>query len=180
VGAEISIPEAAGPSRDRGTVNTVLFSSRSHQWETPKWLFDLLDAEFNFERDVCATRLNAKCSEFFSPEVDGLKQHWQGVCWMNPPYGREIGRWVEKAYRSSLSGATVVALLPARVETSWWFNFVLKAQEIRFVKGRLRFGKAQSSAPFPSAIVIFTPGKPGKPRVRFVDLAQVQRTLFGS
>ena len=104
---------------------------------------------------------------------------WRGACWMNPPYGREIARWVEKAYQSSLAGATVVALLPARVDTSWWFDYVLKAHEIRFLKGRLKFGSAENTAPFPSAIVIFRPGKHDKPRVRFVDLGEVQRNLFG-
>jgi phage N-6-adenine-methyltransferase len=162
-------------------VNEVHFSSRSDQWATPRWLFDLLDSEFSFTLDVCAVAENAKCSRYFSPEADGLTQEWRSgeVCWMNPPYGRQIGQWVEKAYRSSLRGATVVCLLAARVETSWWFNYILKAYEIRFLKGRLRFGNAENSAPFPSAIVIFRPGKHEKPRVRFVDLADVQRSLFG-
>jgi phage N-6-adenine-methyltransferase len=160
-------------------MNAVHFSSRSDQWATPHWLFDLLDAEFGFALDVCALPQNAKCERYFSPEVDGLKQEWGGVCWMNPPYGREIGGWVEKAYTSSLAGTTVVCLIPARTDTDYWHRFVTKAHEIRFLKGRLRFGDAENSAPFPSALVIFRPGKHTQPRVRFVDLAEVRRTLFG-
>jgi phage N-6-adenine-methyltransferase len=160
-------------------MNTVHFSSRTDQWATPHWLFDLLDSEFGFTLDVCAIPENAKCARYFSPEVDGLTQEWRGVCWMNPPYGREIARFVEKAYLSSLLGATVVCLIPARTDTDYWHRFVTKAHEIRFFKGRLKFGDAENSAPFPSALVIFRPGKHTQPRVRFVDLAEVQRTLFG-
>jgi phage N-6-adenine-methyltransferase len=166
-------------------MNKVHFSSRTDQYSTPQWLFDLLNAEKEFDLDVCGVPTNAKCKRFFSPDMDGLSQDWgKNRCWMNPPYGREIGRWVEKAYLSSLAGAEVLALLPARVYTSWWFSFCLKAEEIRFLKGRLRFGgqpdnKAENCAPFPSAIVIWTPGKHKQPRVRFVDLKEVQRSLFG-
>src|SRR5262245_19781021 len=137
----------------RGTMNNVHFSSKSDEYPTPQWLFDLLYAEFRPSVDVCATAANAKCDVYFSPEVDGLKQEWTPgkVYWMNPPFGREIGRWVEKAYRSSLLGATVVACLPARVDTAWWFDNVTKAHEIRFLKGRLKFGNEENSAPFPSA-----------------------------
>lgn len=116
--------------------------------------FIALDLEFNFELDVCATPENAKCSIFFIKAVDGLKMPWIGRCWMNPPYGREIGAWVKKAYESSRQGATVVCLLPARTDTAWWHNYCTKG-EIRFIRGRLKFGGHANSAPFPSAIVVF-------------------------
>jgi phage N-6-adenine-methyltransferase len=159
-------------------MNEVHFSSKSDEWATPNWLADLIRDELDIRTDVCATAANAKCAHYFTREADGLKQEWVGTCWMNPPYGREIGRWVEKAYRSSQAGATVVCLLPARTDTSWWHLWVTRAEEVRFLRGRLKFGGAENSAPFPSAIVIFRPGE-HQPRVRFVDLAEVQRSLFG-
>jgi len=124
-------------------------------WATPSAFFQALDQEFGFELDVCALAENAKCTRFFSPKDDGLKQLWQGSCWMNPPYGREIGQWVQKAFESAQSGATVVCLLPARTDTQWWHRYVLKASEVRYIEGRLKFGGSANSAPFPSAIVIF-------------------------
>jgi phage N-6-adenine-methyltransferase len=135
-------------------MNRGLFSSLTDVWATPQDVFDLLDSEFHFELDVCAIPGNAKCRRYFSPAQNGLRQEWKGVCWMNPPYGREIGHWMKKAYESSLKGATVVCLVPARTDTAWWHDYATKG-EIRFVRGRLRFGNAESAAPFPSAIVIF-------------------------
>lgn len=141
-------------------VQPQLFSSKTHEWETPQFLFDGLNAEFGFEIDVCATTMNAKCKLFFTQDIDGLTQTWAGVCWMNPPYGRDIAQWVEKAYESSRAGATVVCLLPTRTCTKWWHNYVMRASEIRFVKGRLKFGGGNNPAPFPSAIVVFRPERP--------------------
>lgn len=140
----------------------VHFSSKTSDWETPQDFFDLLNSEFHFELDVCAKPENAKCPRYFTPEEDGLKQKWTGVCWMNPPYGREIGRWVKKAYDSAHGGATVVCLLPARTDTSWWHDYCMKADEIRFIRGRLKFGGAKHPAPFPSAVVIFRPKREEK------------------
>ncbi len=139
---------------------SVHFRHAADAWETPQALFDALDREFQFEVDVCATADNAKCARYFTPEQDGLRQRWEGTCWMNPPYGAEIGRWVQKAYESSLFGATVVCLLPARVDTRWWHQYVTLAAQIRYLPGRLRFGGAKHSAPFPSAIVVFRPVVP--------------------
>lgn len=139
------------------SINKGLFTSNTDLWETPQDFFDKLNDEFQFELDVCAIESNAKCTRYISPEVDALKQEWHKiakVCWMNPPYGREIGKWVKKAYEESLKGCTVVCLLPARTDTKWWHNYCMKG-EIRFVKGRLKFGKSKNSAPFPNAIVIF-------------------------
>lgn len=134
----------------------VHFSSATDQWATPQALFDEIAQEFNFETDVCALPSSAKCKNYFTPEDDGLSQEWRGVCWMNPPYGREIGRWMKKAYESSQAGATVVCLVPARTDTEWWWQYARHGL-IRIIKGRLKFGDAKSSAPFPSALVIFSP-----------------------
>ena len=142
---------------DDGTlINRGLFTSERQDWETPLALFRLLDAEFGFELDVCATPANAKCHSFFSPEADGLRQMWRGVCWMNPPYGVAIGAWMAKAYQSSLEGAMVVCLVPSRTDTKWWHEFAMRG-ELRFLQGRVSFGSGESTAPFPSAIVIFRP-----------------------
>lgn len=135
----------------------VHFSSKSDLWETPLEFFKVLDAEFAFTTDVCALPENAKCTHYYTPEVDGLAQDWGGVCWMNPPYGREIGRWVRKAHESAPAGATVVCLLPARTDTGWWHHHVMQAHEFRLVRGRLKFGGSKNSAPFPSAVVVFRP-----------------------
>ena len=130
----------------------LMFSSKTDLWETPQDLFDKYNDIYNFETDVCALPENAKCKKYFTPETDGLKQEWKGVCWCNPPYGREIGKWVEKAVNSF---ATVVMLLPARTDTKWFHDFCLPYGKIEFIKGRLKFGNAKNSAPFPSMIVIF-------------------------
>lgn len=133
---------------------SVHFSSKTDLWATPQDFFDALNAEFNFDVDVCATAENAKCIKYFTAQQDGLKQDWNGVCWMNPPYGRVIGNWVKKAYVSAQNGATVVCLLPARTDTKWWHDYCMKGS-VRFIRGRLKFGCNKNSAPFPSAVVIF-------------------------
>lgn len=120
-------------------LNRALFSSDRQDWETPIELFRMLDAEFGFDLDVCAIKCNAKCPIFFSPADNGLEHPWRGICWMNPPYGRSIGEWMAKAYLSSLQGATVVCLVPARTDTQWWHDFAMRG-EIRFLEGRLKFG----------------------------------------
>lgn len=158
-------PASGEPSRkapvDRPRVqerptSSVHFQSRTCEWATPQDFFDALDSEFGFGLDVCATPSNAKCKRFFTKEEDGLIQPWFGVCWCNPPYGREIKHWMQKAMRSAQEGgATVVCLVPARTDTKWWHDFVSQASEIRFVKGRLKFGGHRNSAPFPSAVVVF-------------------------
>lgn len=133
-----------------------LMSSKTDMWATPQDLFDQLHAEFGFDLDVCATAENAKCAAFYDQAVDGLAQPWTGTCWMNPPYGEVIGTWVGKARLSAEKGATVVCLVPARVDTNWWWGNCIYG-EIRFLRGRLKFGGAETSAPFPSAVVIFGP-----------------------
>ena len=136
----------------------LMFSSKTDLWETPQSFFDKLNIEFVFTMDVCALPENAKCARYLTTEEDGLKQAWEGVCWMNPPYGREIGQWIKKAYDEAQAGARVVCLVPARTDTAWWHDYAIKG-EVRFIRGRLKFGGHKNSAPFPSAIVIFKPDK---------------------
>lgn len=133
----------------------VMFSSKTDLWATPQELFDELDKEFHFELDVCATPENAKCRKFYTKEQDGLAQPWKGRVWCNPPYGREIGQWVRRAFFAAVAGATVVMLLPARTDTRWFHEYIYGKAEVRFIRGRLKFGDARNSAPFPSMVVIF-------------------------
>lgn len=144
----------------RRTGMDVHYSSATPEWETPQDLFDDLDIEFSFTVDVCASAANAKCKRYFDTATDGLTQEWTGVCWMNPPYGDAIASWVQKAWDSSTKSATVVCLVPARVDTGWWWEHC-RHGEIRFLKGRLRFGGGDTAAPFPSAVVVF----PREPKV---------------
>jgi phage N-6-adenine-methyltransferase len=135
---------------------SVHFSSMTDQWATPLDFFKKCEEKYGpFNTDVCADSSNAKCKEFFTKEQDGLQQTWKGKCWMNPPYGKEIGKWMEKAFLSAQNeGATIVCLVPARTDTKWWHDYAMKGQ-IEFIKGRLKFGGSKNSAPFPSALVIF-------------------------
>jgi phage N-6-adenine-methyltransferase len=132
-----------------------MFSSKTDNWATPQDYFDSINAEFAFTIDVCASPENAKCRRFYSRSENGLTQEWQGVCWMNPPYGREISKWVKKAYDSASSGVVVVGLLPARTDTAWFHDYIYDKAEIRFIRGRLKFGGSKWSAPFPSMLVIW-------------------------
>jgi phage N-6-adenine-methyltransferase len=139
---------------------SVHFSSASDDWATPQDYFDTVSAEHGpFDLDVCASESNAKAPRYFTRETNGLAQPWVGTVWMNPPYGREIGEWVHKAHASSLTGAKVVCLVPARTDTAWWHEWAMKG-DITFIRGRLKFGGAKNSAPFPSALVVFRPALP--------------------
>jgi phage N-6-adenine-methyltransferase len=137
---------------------SVMFSSETDMWATPQEFFTELDQEFNFTLDPCASPENAKCAKYFTVEDDGLRQDWAGhTVFCNPPYGRQIGKWVKKCYEESRKpGTTVVMLIPARTDTSYFHDYVYnKAREIRFIRGRLKFGNSKNSAPFPSMVVIF-------------------------
>lgn len=135
----------------------VEFCHQRDIWDTPPELFAALDAEFHFTDDLAALPYNAKCRCYFTPGQDALKQSWEGVCWLNPPYGPMLRKWMQKAHLSASKGATVVCLVPARTDTSWWHDYVLPYSEVRFLRGRLRFHGAKNSAPFPSALMIFRP-----------------------
>ena len=139
-------------------MNTNLhFSSKTDNWATPKDFFDKLNEEFRFTLDACADSSNAKVADYFTKEIDGLSQSWSGTVWVNPPYGREISKWIKKSYEESILGSTVVMLIPARTDTVAWHSFIFGKTnvEIRFIKGRLKFGECKNPAPFPSAVVIF-------------------------
>ena len=140
------------------------------EWETPQWLFDLLNREFNFDIDVCALPENAKCKHYYTPSDNGLKQNWEGSCWMNPPYGSAIKEWMAKAKESALGGSTVVCLVPARTDTNWrWDNCI--ESEIRFIKGRLQWPDNTTRAPFPSAVIVMRPRLPkNKAKVMWWDV----------
>jgi hypothetical protein len=121
------------------------FSSQRLDWKTPKAVYQVLDAEFSFDFDPCPP----------DPRFNGLEIEWGGANYVNPPYGRGIGAWIEKGYAEYLKGKTVVFLIPSRTDTRWWHDYCMKADEIRFIKGRLKFDDQENSAPFPSAIVVF-------------------------
>ena len=146
---------------------TIKYHHRSNKqdWETPWELFDEFNFMFQFTLDVCATAENTKCRSFFTPEQNGLLQPWEGVCWMNPPYGHEIGKWIKKAWDESQKGATVVCLIPSRTDTKWWHEYCMRGYII-FLKGRIRFVNANGPAPFPSAIVIFPPNRQMQPTIK--------------
>ena len=133
-----------------------LFSKATSEWETPQELFDSLDFWHHFTLDAAATPENTKCRKYFTAEDDALRQSWAGeTVWCNPPYGRQIGAWVEKAYAESRKpGTTVVMLLPARTDTAWFHDYALKGK-VEFLRGRVKFGGAANNAPFPSILVIF-------------------------
>lgn len=135
----------------------VMFSSKTNEWATPQKFFDELNAEFNFTLDPCCTIENAKCKTFFTESDDGLLQNWKGhKVFCNPPYGSEIGKWIKKSYEESTQENTIVVMLiPARTDTKYFHEYIYKQSEIRFIKGRLKFGDSKNSAPFPSMIVIF-------------------------
>ena len=135
-------------------ITSGLMSSKTDDWATPQAFFDELHKEFNFDLDVCASDTNHNCSRYFTVDQDGLCQPWDGTIWMNPPYGREIGKWMKKAVESWKAGATVVCLVPSRTDTAWWHGYATQG-EIRFIRGRLKFGNAKTSAPFPSAVVVY-------------------------
>lgn len=136
--------------------NEALFSSKSDEWETPQDFYNELNKEFAFTLDPCGTQENHKCKKFFTAEENGLLQDWGGHrVFCNPPYSK-IAEWVEKAYRETRKDNTVVVLLiPSRTDTRYFQNYIYHRSEIRFVKGRLKFGQSKNSAPFPSMIVIF-------------------------
>ena len=140
-------------------IHDALYSCRSEEWPTPQTFFETLAREFAFTLDPCATRRNAKCTVYFTKSQDRLTQDWgTRRVFCNPPYGRCMRAWAQKCYQASQAGATVVLLAHARTDTLWFYDWVYgKASEIRFIKGRLKFGDGRQSAPFPSLVAIFRP-----------------------
>jgi len=139
-------------------VSQALMMSNKQDWETPDHLFDALNKEFHFTLDVCAHSENKKLDRYFSPADNSLIQDWSNdVCFMNPPYNRDVYTWMQKAYNEFQNGATVVCLIAARTDTKYWHEFCMRATEIRLIRGRLKFKGADNSATFPSAIIVFDP-----------------------
>jgi phage N-6-adenine-methyltransferase len=143
-------------------------STASIEYETPPELFDVLNREFGFTIDVCATSTNAKCERFFTVKENGLARRWVSasgqpeICWMNPPYGDQaLTRWMAKAHAEAAAGATVVCLVPARTHTAWFHTSCAQA-EVRFLRGRLRYVGTEGEAPFAQLVVIFRPSLDGK------------------
>jgi site-specific DNA-methyltransferase (adenine-specific) len=141
------------------TISPSLYSSRTDEWPTPQAFFDSLHCEFKFTLDPCASPLNAKCGLYFTKTEDGLRQDWgTHRVFCNPPYGTTMRAWAQKCFGASRHGALVVLLAHARTDTRWFHDWVYgKATEIRFVRGRLRFGDGATSAPFPSLVAVFRP-----------------------
>ena len=147
----------------------VIHSSNRNDWQTPSGLFQELDAEFGFKLDAAASDANALCESYFTKEENALSVRWfeqtSGPVWLNPPYGRGVGKWVEKAYRESLHGLIVVVLVFASTDTKWFHEYAMRAAEIRFIKGRVRFNHADGikagPAPKGSCLLIFDPESNG-------------------
>lgn len=135
----------------------VMFSSKDDKWSTPQDFYDELNAEFGFTLDPCADDSNHKCNKYYTEEDDGLLQDWEGeIVFCNPPYGKAIKDWVRKAYIEGCKpNTTVVMLIPARTDTIYFHKYIYHKAEIRFLKGRLKFGNSKNSAPFPSMVVVY-------------------------
>jgi site-specific DNA-methyltransferase (adenine-specific) len=136
----------------------VMFSSKTNDWSTPQDFYDELNNEFGFTLDPCADEYNHKCNKYFTEGDDGLLQDWGGeIVFCNPPYGKAIKDWVRKAYIEGCKpNTTVVMLIPARTDTQYFHDYIYhEAKEIRFIKGRLKFGDSKNAAPFPSMVVVY-------------------------
>jgi phage N-6-adenine-methyltransferase len=143
------------------TIASSLYSSATEEWPTPPALFAKLNRRYRFTLDPCATAENAKCALYFTKEHDGLQQDWgRHRVFCNPPYGRAIGNWARKCFEASQVGALVVLLVPARPDTRWFHSWVQGKADIEFIRGRLRFGGADTSAPFPSMLAVYSPSRP--------------------
>lgn len=137
---------------------SVMFSSKTNDWSTPQDFFDELNTEFQFTLDPCADKYNHKCEKYYTEEDDGLLQDWGGeIVFCNPPYGKAIKDWVRKAYIEGCKpNTTVVMLIPARTDTTYFHDYIYHdAKEIRFIRGRLKFGNSKNAAPFPSMVVVY-------------------------
>jgi len=143
-------------------------STGKDECPTPQYVFDYLDRKYHFDLDVCSTHENAKCKNHYTKEDDGLKQSWFGVVFMNPPYGHNIRPWVAKAVEYAKDGGVTVAILPSRTDNKWWNDYVMKATEIIFIKGRFSFEGYEHGAPFPTAIAIF--GTPRYPTISNLEI----------
>ena len=142
-------------------MDNVHFSTGKDDWETPDYIFNMLDDEFHFTLDPCCTKENAKCQKHYTKMEDGLKQSWEGeTVFVNPPYSRKTKdnpgqeAWIKKCYEES-KNATVVMLIPARTDTKAFHEYIYGKAEIRFLRGRIKFKGANNAAPFPSMVIVY-------------------------
>jgi len=149
-------------------VKQTWFNRSKVDYETPPEVFNPLQKEFGITFDVCATPKNAKCQQFFTVSDNALEKDWNGVCWMNPPFGREMKKWVIKAWTESQKGVTVICLLPARTNTNWWHDYCMKG-EVRFIRGEVKFVGCKNGLWLPMAIVIFNRQTPNKALQRTLE-----------
>lgn len=140
--------------------NKALFTSNKQDWETPKDIFERLNSKYHFDLDAAASHQNAKLPNYFTADDDALQQEWQGNVFCNPPYSRQLGKWLAKAWQEHQRdpNRVIVFLIPARTDTSYWHDYIFNKAEIEFLRGRIKFednGNSKDAAPFPSAIVIY-------------------------
>lgn len=136
--------------------NELHFSSESNEWSTPQDFYNILNLYFNFTLDPCSDGKNNKCKKFYTVNENGLIQDWiNEIVFCNPPYGRELNKWVEKCYNEAKKGVKIVLLIPARTDTKYQHQYCFNADYIWFIKGRLKFGNSKNAAPFPSQLVLF-------------------------
>jgi phage N-6-adenine-methyltransferase len=154
-----------------------MVSSKSNEWSTPQRLFDYLDNIFNFTLDPRSTNENAKCKKHFTIEDDGLSNKWDNeIVFMNPPYGGNTAKWLEKAKQQMGQGTTTVCLIVSSTDRSYWHDIIDKyADEIWFLRGRIKFGDKKTTAPFASAIVIFRPNS-NRGLTKFIDIREIFRS----
>ena len=153
-------------------INKSWYTSEKGYWETPSWLFNILDSFYQFDCDVAANKYNALCKHYFCLEDSCLDNVWHKKNFMNPPYGSEIKSFIIKAHEEYfLRNNIIIALLPARTDTRWFHNYIYKKTEILFIKNRLQYqiaGKGDRDAPFPSMIVGW-----GAKKQDFIDLEKL-------
>lgn len=160
-----------------------MFSSKTDQWATPQDFYDKLNEEFHFTLDPCADDFNHKCEKYYTEKDNGLLKDWGGeIVFCNPPYGREIGKWCKKCYEESKKlNTTVVMLIPARTDTKYFHDYIYHKAELRFVKGRLKFGDSNNSAPFPSMVVVFYSNDDNRyQRCKYLDELEIPVENYGT
>jgi phage N-6-adenine-methyltransferase len=149
------------------------FKSNDVVYSTPIKLFDYINKEFNFKLDVCALPENSKCNKYFTPEIDGLIQDWKGVCWMNPPFNKDLKKWVLKAHSESKNNNSIVCcLIPVRSNTVWWKDVCLDA-EIRFIIGEVNFNNLERGLWLPMCFMIFGTNKKGQ--FSYIDYKKIRK-----
>lgn len=141
----------------------------SKEHGTPDWIIKKLlqhSSRTAFDLDPAATPENAKAPVYYTQDQDGLSLPWnirapeKTLVFCNPPYGRDVGKWVRKAYEESFQDVISCLLLKVSSDTEWWHNYVMKADSIQFIRGRVKYqGVSSGPAPFPSCIVVFKPDR---------------------